>query len=120
MERTLASLTLPTFVACCGLVLGLSWEVLSEQRPAEAQTTGTCPNAQLIDTYEGSGDQQTDTFRTTSDSFRVKFTTRGQGVMFGDVINADRPNDLPVASFSQQGSGQGETFANAPPGRLRH
>ena len=88
---------------------------LAEPRPARAQTTGTCPNAQLIDTYEGSGDQQTDTFNTTTDSFRVSFTS-GPGVLYVDVINADRPNDLPVASLSQNGRGQGETFANTPPG----
>jgi hypothetical protein len=102
--------------------LFLSWDVLSEPRPAEAQTTGTCPNAQLIDTFEGNGDQQTDTFRTTTDSFRVSVdVTKTQGgnisaLLFVDVIDADNPNGLPVASLTQQGSGQGETFANAPPG----
>ena len=31
-------------------------------------------------------------------------------------MDADKPNDLPVATLSQEGSGHGETFANAPPG----
>ena len=115
MERTVASLALSAFVASCSLALLLSWEVLSGPRPARAQTTGTCPNAQLIDTYEGTGDQQTDTFNTTTDSFRVSLTS-GPGVTYVDVINADRPNDLPVASLSQDGRGQAETFANVPPG----
>jgi hypothetical protein len=94
--------------------LGLSWDVLSEPRPAKAQTTGTCPNAQLIDTFEGNGTQQTDTFRTTTDSFRVKFTS-GPGLLIVEAINANRPNDTP-AFLSHQGRGQGETFANTPPG----
>jgi hypothetical protein len=115
VERTVASLALSAFVASCSVALLLSWEVLSEPRPARAQTTGTCPNAQLIDTYEGTGDQQTDTFTTTTDSFRVALTS-GPGLTYVDVINADRPNDLPVASLSQDGRGQAETFANTPPG----
>jgi hypothetical protein len=120
--RTAASLAVSALVASCSLVLFLSWEVISEPRPARAQTTGTCPNAQLIDTFEGNGDQQTDTFRTTTDSFRVSFdatNTAGgniDGLLFIDVIDAGNPNGLPVASISQQGGGQGETFANAPPG----
>jgi hypothetical protein len=67
--RTVTLLAKSAFVACCAFVLFLSWEVLSEPRPARAQTTGTCPNAQLIDTFEGTGNQQTDTFNTTTDSF---------------------------------------------------
>ena len=122
MERTVASLAVSAFVASCSLALFLSWDVFSEPRPAEAQTTGTCPSAQLIDTFEGNGDQQTDTFNTTTDSFRVSFETTDtiggnfEGSLFVDVVNADRPNDLPAASISQEGSGQGETFANTPPG----
>jgi hypothetical protein len=116
VERILTALAVSALVAACSVVLQVSWEAFEESKPAAAQTTGTCPNAQLIDTFEGNGDQQTDTFSTTTDSFRVSYTSRGQGVLFVDVINADRPNDLPVADISQEGSGQGETFANAPPG----
>ena len=122
MGRSVSFLAKSAFVASCSLVLFLSWEVLVEPRLARAQTTGTCPNAQLIDTFEGNGDQQTDTFNTTTDSFRVSYETTNtlsgsiQGSLFVDVINADRPNDLPVASLSQEGSGQGETFANTLPG----
>lgn len=77
MERTVDSLALSAFVACCGLACFLSWELLSEPRPVRAQTTGTCPNAQLIDTYVGNGDQQTDTFNTTTNSFRVSYSVTG-------------------------------------------
>jgi hypothetical protein len=59
VERTVVSLAASAFVACCGLASFLTWEALSEPKVARAQTTGTCPNAQLIDTFEGNGDQQT-------------------------------------------------------------
>ena len=113
MERTVASLAVSAFVASCSLVLFLSWEVLSELRPAKAQITGTCPNPQLIDTYEGNGNQQTDTFTTTTDSFRVSLTN-GPGLTYVDVSNAD--NNIPVGRLSQDGRGQAETFVNTPPG----
>jgi hypothetical protein len=54
VQRSVASRAVLRFVASCSLALFLSWDVFSEPRPARAQTTGTCPNAQLIDTYEGS------------------------------------------------------------------
>src|SRR5215212_7591419 len=122
VQRIVASLGVSAIVASCSLALFLSWDVFSEPRLARAQTTGTCPNAQFIDTFTGNGDQQTDTFNTTTDSFRVSYETTNtlgggfKGSLFVDVINADKPNDLPAASLSQEGSGQGETFANTPPG----
>src|SRR5215211_6905772 len=121
LERTVVSLAVSAFVACCGLVLGLSWEVLSEPRPARAQTTGTCPNAQFINTFEGNGDQQTDTFNTTTNSFRVSYNVTGSDPQFPaslliDVIDANDPNQFPVGDATQDGDGQGETFINSPPG----
>src|SRR5215216_4695399 len=86
LERTVVSLAVSAFVACCGLVLGLSWEVVSEPRPARAQTTGTCPNAQLIDTYEGTGNQQTDTFDTTTNSLRVTYNVTGSDPDFSALL----------------------------------
>jgi hypothetical protein len=53
VERTVASLAVSAFVASCSLVLFMSSEVLGEPRPARAQTTGICLNAQLVDTFEG-------------------------------------------------------------------
>jgi hypothetical protein len=121
VERTVASLAASAFVACCGLVLGLSWEVLSEPRPAKAQTTGTCPNPQFIDTFEGNGDQQTDTFNTTTNSLRVSYNVTGSGRQFPAtldiaVIDANDRLQLPVGDASQDGNGQGETFINSPAG----
>jgi len=110
--RILTVLAVSALVAGCGIVLPVSWKPLGE--PAEAQTTGTCPRAQLIDTFEGNGGQHTDTFSTTTDLFRVSFETTDtiggnlDGSLFVDVINADRPNDFPAATLSQEGSGQGE------------
>ncbi len=120
MGRIWTLLAVSALVAACGVMLRMSWEPISE--PAEAQTTGTCPRAQLIDTFEGNGVQQTDTFRTTTDSLRISFdatNTAGDniaGYLFIDVIDAGTPNGLPVATLSQEGDGRGETFANAPPG----
>jgi hypothetical protein len=120
--RGVTFLALSVAVVCVGVFGRMAYEEVTVPEPAQAQDTGTCPSAQLIDTFEGNGDQQTDTFDTTTDSFRVSFETTNtagsgfEGSLFVDVINADRPNDLPVASLSQEGSGTGETFANAPPG----
>lgn len=122
MGRAITMLMLSMLVMCCGVMLRLSWEAMKAPEAAYAQETGTCPDAQLIDTFEGKGDQQTDTFGTTTDSFRVSFETKSttddptDGLLFVDVINADKPDDIPVASLSTNGSGTGETFANAPPG----
>jgi hypothetical protein len=99
----------------------MSWEVISEPGPARAQTTGTCPNAQFIDTYAGNGNQQTDTFNTTTNSFRVSFTVTGSDPQFPvslyiDIIDANDPDQFSVGNASQDGDGQGETFVNSPPG----
>ena len=122
MGRGVTFLALSVAVVFIGVLGRMTYEEVRAPRPVSAQETGTCPSAQLIDTFEGNGDQQTDTFSTTTDSFRVSFETTNtlgsgvEGSLFVDVINADRPNDLPVTSLSQEGSGTGETFANAPPG----
>ena len=121
MQRIVASLGVSAIVASCSLALFLSWDVFSEPRPARAQTTGTCPNAQLIDTFEGNGDQQTDTFNTTTDSFRVSYNVTGSDPQFPaslsiDVIDANDPYQLPVGDATQDGDGQGETFINSPAG----
>jgi hypothetical protein len=119
--RTVTLLAKSAFVASCSLVLFLSWEVLGEPRLARAQTTGTCPNAQLIDTFEGTGNQQTDTFNTTTDSFRVSYNVTGSepnlpATLIIGVANANDPNRGSVGNATQEGNGRGETFVNAPPG----
>jgi hypothetical protein len=119
--RTVTLLAKSAFVACCALVLFLSWEVLGEPRPARAQTTGTCPNAQLIDTFEGTGNQQTDTFDTTTNSLRVTYNVTGSDpdlpAFLGiTVIDANDPDQLSVGNASQEGNGRGETFVNTPAG----
>jgi hypothetical protein len=121
VQRIVASLGVSAIVASCSLALFLSWDVFSEPRPARAQTTGTCPNAQLIDTFEGNGDQQTDTFNTTTNSFRVSYNVTGSDPQFPaslsiDVIDANDPYQLPVGDATQDGDGQGETFINSPAG----
>jgi hypothetical protein len=123
VQRTVASLVVSAFVAFCSLVLFLSWEVFGEPRPARAQTTGTCPNAQFIDTFEGTGNQQTDTFNTTTDSFRVSYNVTGSEPNFPATLiigvvdaNANDPIMGSVGNATHEGNGRGETFVNAPPG----
>jgi hypothetical protein len=94
--------------------------VLGEPRPARAQTTGTCPNAQLIDTFEGTGNQQTDTFDTTTNSLRVTYNVTGTdpdpASLSIYIRDANDPDQLSVGNASQDGDGRGETFVNAPAG----
>jgi len=102
------------------LALRVGWAINGPdlERAAIAQTTGTCPSAQLIDTFEGNGNQTTDTFDTTTDSFRITYeasdtdeTTPG---FLGITVN--NAEGLPVGTASQEGAGTGETFVNEPPG----
>lgn len=112
-------------VSASAFSLRSAWEDFRAEgsQPAYAQSeTGTCPDAQLIDTFEGSGDQQSDTFDTTTNSLRITYTTENtigsglEGSLFVDVIDANDPDAFPVGSISEQGSSDGETFVNAPPG----
>jgi hypothetical protein len=101
--------------------LFLSWEVISGPKPAVAQTTGTCLNAQLIDTFEGNGSQQTDTFTTTTTFLRVSYNVtgsypQGPALLSIFVIDANDPNQFSVGNALQEGNGQGETIINAPAG----
>ena len=123
MGRTVTLLAKSAFVASCSLVLFLAGDVLSAERPARAQTTGTCPNAQFIDTFEGTGNQQTDTFETTTDSFRVSYNVTGSEPNFPATLiigivdaNANDPIMGSVGNATHEGNGRGETFVNAPPG----
>ena len=120
MQRTVASLALSAFVACTVLACFMSWQIIGQPSPAEAQTTGTCPNAQFIDTFVGNGDQQTDTFDTTTNSLRITFSVTGAASDPASlsiyVIDANDPDQLSVGNASQDGDGQGETFVNAPAG----
>jgi hypothetical protein len=121
VAKIVALLAVLAFVASCSLVLFLSWEVLGEPRLARAQTTGTCPNAQLVDTFEGTGNQQTDTFNTTTDSFRVSYDVTGSepnlpATLIIGVADANDPNRGSVGNATQEGNGRGETFVNSPPG----
>jgi hypothetical protein len=116
--RVLTFLAVSAVVVCSGFALRVVWE--SSSGLAQAQTTGTCPNAQLIDTFEGNGNQQTDTFDTTTDSFRVSYDVTGSDPQFPanlyiSVEDANDPINF-VGDATQEGDGRGETFVNAPPG----
>jgi hypothetical protein len=106
--RTVTLLAKAAFVACCALVLFSTWEVLGEPRPAGAQTTGTCPNAQLIDTFEGNGAQETDTFDTTTNSLRVTYNVTGSdpdtALLHISVHDANDPNQVPATGAAKRSS----------------
>jgi hypothetical protein len=105
--------------AIVGLVLVggalLTWAVMTPEVQAQE-----CPSPRLIDEIEGSGNQQSPPFETTTDLFRVSYEIRApleEAPFFADVESADESPSIPAASISQQGSGSGETFGNAEPGR---
>jgi hypothetical protein len=119
--RTPIFLVLSLAVVCLGFFGRMAYEEVRAPKSAEAQDTGTCPDAQLIDTFEGNGDQQTDTFDTTTNSFRVSYEVTGSdpefpASLFIDVIDANDPDQFPVADATQDGDGSGETFVNSPAG----
>lgn len=107
------------------LAVRLSWGLygaqIFEAVPAEAQgETGTCPNAQRIDEFTGTGSQETDTFNTTTDSFRISYELRDTGettiVEPSLLISVNDQQGLPVSNASQDGPGTGESFVNEPAG----
>lgn len=82
--------------------------------------TGDCPSPQLIDEFSGNGNRNTDTFDTTTNQFRISYETTStsevEGILVINVIPADDPDQGSIESTSQDGSGTGESFINAPPG----
>jgi hypothetical protein len=115
--RTLA---LGALVAATPVVIAaLIWVCLSTGAEAQEET-GTCPDAQLIDEFTGTGDQTTDTFQTTTDSFRVRWevdeANSRPGLEPNLYITVNDEQNIPVGNASQDGGGTGETFVNEPPG----
>ena len=121
MQRALLAAAVVMAVLACGVAVRLAWEELGSRHSAQAQETGTCPNPQLIDTFEGTGSQQSDTFDTTTDSFRITYEVNEGETTDADLapsllISVIDPQGRPVANASQDGAGTGETFVNEPPG----
>jgi hypothetical protein len=78
--RVVALLTASAIVACCGLVLWMSWGAIGEPKPAEAQSRErSCPGPSRQILNESGGDASTSSqgfanygpFTTTGDSFVV-------------------------------------------------
>ena len=108
------------------LVFWFAWETSHRGPTARAQETGTsCPNARFIDEFTGTGNQTSDTFRTTTGSLLITY----------DVISADstepstsggaqpsvnigvlNEQGTSVGNASQNGEGAGETLVSTPPG----
>lgn len=118
-------LALGTLIAAVPVALAVSlWFSLSMRAQAQQQT-GTCPNAQLIDQFTGTGSQESDTFETNTDSFRITYDleateedpTGGGNLEPQLYITVYQQEDRrPVGNASQDGEGSGETFVNQPPG----
>jgi len=120
--RVLALGTL--FAAMPVALAALLWFSLSMRTQAQGQT-GTCPNAQLIDEFTGTGSQESDTFETNTDSFRITYdleateedpTGGGNLEPQLDITVYQQEDRRPVGNASQEGEGSGETFVNQPPG----
>jgi hypothetical protein len=118
-------LALGTLIATMPVALAaLLWLSLSIRAQAQGQTS-TCPNAQLIDEFTGTRSQESDTFETNTDSFRITYdleateedpTGGGNLEPQLDITVYQQEDRRPVGNASQDGEGSGETFVNQPPG----
>jgi hypothetical protein len=114
-------LALGTLIAAVPVALAaLLWFSFSMRAQAQRQT-GTCPNAQLIDEFTGTGSQESDTFETNTDSFRITYdleatdedpTGGGNLEPQLDITVYQQEDRRPVGTASQDGDGSGETFVN--------
>ncbi len=112
-------------VALAALAVGSYWYASGPFEAQAQQETGTCPNARLIDEFTGTGSQETDTFETTTNSFRITYNleaieedpTRGGNLDPQLYISVyQQEGRRLVGTASQEGEGSGETFVNQPPG----
>ena len=93
----------------------LLWRTAQPVPIAEAQEgAGSCPNARLVDTFTGNGDQQTAPFQITKDFFRVSYDARGEDPSLGflGIRVIPEGQDISVGNATQNGPGTGQTFVN--------
>ena len=82
---------------------------------------GNCPSAEtVLDEFTGSGDQQTETFDITGESFRVtfdvtNFTDEDDTVLSFNISVIEDNGDF-VDSISQEGEGVDSSIVNQAPG----
>lgn len=85
---------------------------------AQNGQSGSCPGAQVVDTFSGSGNQTTPVFETTGESFRVSFdstpTAEPELASLSIFVNGSQ-EDL-LNTISDEGGGSGQSFVNAGPG----
>ena len=80
-----------------------------------------CPGAEtVLDNFTGSGDQQTETFDITGESFRVTFdvtnsTDDDEAVLFFNITVNEDNGDF-VDTISQEGEGADSSIVNQAPG----
>jgi len=109
-------------VALAGLALRLAWglhgpEAFGLGFEARAQEGNEeCRDVQLVDEFNGDGDQQTDDFDIKG-PFRVSYDLKATGHQEPslDIIAFNRDGSRAVDAF-QPREGAGKTFANKPPG----
>lgn len=80
---------------------------------------GSCPGAQVVDTFTGSGNQTTPEFQTTGESFRISYNstpTSEDPSLAGFDIFINGEEDAFLNPVSDEGGGSGESFVNEGPG----
>ncbi|QIN80179.1 hypothetical protein GBA65_18515 [Rubrobacter marinus] len=73
----------------------------------------------MLDEFTGSGNQQTETFDITGESFRVTFdvtssTDNNEDAFLGIIVNDE--NEDPITTISQSGAGSDSSIVNEAPG----
>ena len=107
-------------------VFWFAWETSHRGPTARAQETGTsCPNARFIDEFTGTGNQTSDTFRTTTGSLLITYDVISADTTEPSTSGGAQPSvnigvlneqGTSVGNASQNGEGAGETLVSKLPG----
>ncbi len=116
-RRTAVPVTALALLVVGVLLFWFAW-ALSSQRGSTAQAQGTedCPNAQIIDEFEGTGSQRTETFDTTG-PFLITYDLTSTGdanPTLSIAVSAEEGGS--VDNASQTGEGTGDLLVDEPPG----
>jgi hypothetical protein len=83
---------------------------------AQDDEDGSCPGAQVVNTFSGTGNQTTPVFETQGESFRISFDATNTRETERFNISVDSGEDGLISSVSQEGAGSGESFVSQGPG----
>ncbi len=117
-------LLLVVAVVLAALALRLWWGLhgpeafrLGFEARAQEETSVACPDARLVDEFVGNGNQRTDSFDTTADSFRVTYDLMSTGDQEPSLnLLTYNEDGSPAADAFQSGEGIGETLVDQPQG----